>query len=130
MPLVKEKKQGIVEDNQIHPSDTGSPEVQVALLTARINQLQDHLRQHKKDHHSRRGMLVMIGRRQRLLDYLSTADIERYRSLVGKLGLRVACRFCLRRWFRRRPFCLVGGFLPGVGRRLGSRQLRRHFGRL
>ena len=88
MPLVKEKKQGIVEGSQIHPSDTGSPEVQVALLTARINQLQEHLRQHKKDHHSRRGMLVMIGRRQRLLDYLSRSDVERYRSLVGKLGLR------------------------------------------
>jgi len=88
VPLVKEKKQGVVEDNQIHPSDTGSPEVQVALLTARINQLQEHLRQHKKDHHSRRGMLVMIGRRQRLLDYLNRADIERYRSLVAKLGLR------------------------------------------
>ena len=88
MPLVKEKKQGVVEDNRIHPSDTGSPEVQVALLTARINQLQEHLRQHKKDHHSRRGMLVMIGRRQRLLDYLSRTDIERYRSLVAKLGLR------------------------------------------
>jgi len=88
VPLVKEKKLGVVEDNRIHPSDTGSPEVQVALLTARVNQLQEHLRQHKKDHHSRRGMLVMIGRRQRLLDYLSRADIERYRSLVAKLGLR------------------------------------------
>jgi len=88
VPLVKERKQGIVEDNRIHPSDTGSPEVQVALLTARINQLQEHLRQHKKDHHSRRGMLVMIGRRQRLLDYLSRADIERYRLVVAKLGLR------------------------------------------
>ena len=88
VPLVKEKKQSIVEDNRIHPSDTGSPEVQVALLTARINQLQEHLRQYKKDHHSRRGMLVMIGRRKRLLDYLSKADIERYRALVAKLGLR------------------------------------------
>ncbi|MCJ7795957.1 MAG: 30S ribosomal protein S15 [Thermoleophilia bacterium] len=88
MPLVKELKQGIVVENRIHPSDTGSPEVQVALLTARINQLQGHLQEHKKDHHSRRGMLVMIGRRQRLLDYLSTADIERYRTLVAKLGLR------------------------------------------
>jgi small subunit ribosomal protein S15 len=77
-----------VQDSRVHESDTGSPEVQVSLLTARINQLQEHLRQHKKDHHSRRGMLVMIGRRQRLLDYLSRADIERYRGLVGKLGLR------------------------------------------
>jgi len=88
VPLVKELKQGIVAENRVHPSDTGSPEVQVALLTARINQLQDHLQQHKKDHHSRRGMLVMIGRRQRLLDYLSRADIQRYRALVAKLGLR------------------------------------------
>ncbi len=88
MPLVKEQKESIVAENRLHPSDTGSPEVQVALLTARINQLQDHLEQHKKDHHSRRGMLVMIGRRQRLLDYLSRADVERYRALVGKLGLR------------------------------------------
>ncbi|MFB3881013.1 MAG: 30S ribosomal protein S15 [Armatimonadota bacterium] len=88
MPLVKELKEGIVAENRIHPSDTGSPEVQVALLTARINQLQEHLQQHKKDHHSRRGMLVMIGRRQGLLDYLSRADIQRYRTLVGKLGLR------------------------------------------
>ncbi len=88
MPLVKEQKEGIVADNRLHPSDTGSPEVQVALLTARINQLQEHLRQHKKDHHSRRGMLIMIGRRQRLLDYLSRADVDRYRGLVAKLGLR------------------------------------------
>jgi small subunit ribosomal protein S15 len=88
VPLVKETKDGIVAENRIHPSDTGSPEVQVALLTGRISQLQEHLRQHKKDHHSRRGMLVMIGRRQRLLDYLSRADIERYRTLVAKLGLR------------------------------------------
>ena len=88
MPLAREAKKGIVEENQVHASDTGSPEVQVALLTARINQLQEHLRQNKKDHHSRRGMLMMIGRRQRLLDYLSRADVERYRKLVGKLGLR------------------------------------------
>lgn len=88
MPLVKERKQDIVADNKLHPSDTGSPEVQVALLTARINQLQDHLQRHMRDHHSRRGMLIMIGRRQRLLDYLSRKDIARYRKLVGKLGLR------------------------------------------
>jgi len=88
VPLPKEAKQTIVQDSRVHASDTGSPEVQVALLTARINQLQEHLQQHKKDHHSRRGMLIMIGRRQRLLNYLSQADIERYRGLVGKLGLR------------------------------------------
>ena len=88
MTLVKEAKQNIVADNRLHPSDTGSPEVQVALLTARVNQLQEHLRQHKKDHHSRRGMLIMIGRRQRLLDYLSRTDIARYRNLIARLGLR------------------------------------------
>ena len=88
MPLVKEAKRGILLENRLHESDTGSPEVQVALLTARINQLQEHLRAHLRDHHSRRGMLVMIGRRQRLLNYLGRADITRYRALVGKLGLR------------------------------------------
>lgn len=88
MALVKEAKQDIVTGNRIHESDTGSPEVQVALLTARINQLQEHLGVHKKDHHSRRGMLIMIGRRQRLLNYLARVDVERYRTLVGKLGLR------------------------------------------
>ena len=88
MPLAKELKQNIMTDNMTHEGDTGSPEVQVALLTARINQLQEHFRAHKRDHHSRRGMLIMIGRRQRLLNYLSRADINRYRALVGKLGLR------------------------------------------
>lgn len=88
MPLVRDAKNSILTENRLHPTDTGSPEVQVALLTARIGQVQEHLRQHKKDHHSRRGMLIMIGRRQRLLDYLSRTDIDRYRNLVGKLGLR------------------------------------------
>jgi len=88
VPLVKEAKQTVVVDNQLHASDTGSPEVQVALLTSRINQLQEHFRLHKRDHHSRRGMLMLIGRRQRLLDYLSRSDVTRYRALVGKLGLR------------------------------------------
>ena len=88
MPLVKELKQSVMLGNRIHESDTGSPEVQVALLTARISQVQEHLQQHKRDHHSRRGMLIMIGRRQRLLNYLSRTDITRYRALIGKLGLR------------------------------------------
>ena len=88
MPLVKDVKQEILRSHRTHESDTGSPEVQVALLTARINQLQEHFRQHRRDHHSRRGMLIMIGRRQRLLNYLARVDIERYRSLVAKLGLR------------------------------------------
>jgi small subunit ribosomal protein S15 len=88
VPLVKDVKQSIMLENRVHESDTGSPEVQVALLSARINQLQEHLAQHQRDHHSRRGMLIMIGRRQRLLNYLSRTDITRYRALVGKLGLR------------------------------------------
>ena len=88
MPLVKDVKQSIMLENRVHESDTGSPEVQVALLSARINQLQEHLGQHQRDHHSRRGMLIMIGRRQRLLNYLSRTDITRYRALVAKLGLR------------------------------------------
>ncbi len=88
MALQKDEKQLIMTDYQTHETDTGSPEVQIALLTTRINQLQDHFRAHKKDFHSRRGMLVMIGRRQRLLDYLSTVDIERYRGLIKRLGLR------------------------------------------
>lgn len=88
MTLAREQKQEIMSNYSVHEGDTGSPEVQVALLTSRINQLQDHLREHKKDHHSRRGMLIMIGRRQRLLDYLLTKDIERYREIVRRLGLR------------------------------------------
>jgi small subunit ribosomal protein S15 len=71
-----------------HDTDTGSPEVQVALLTDRINHLTEHLRVHKKDHHSRRGLLMLVGRRRRLLDYLAKNDVERYRDLIAKLGLR------------------------------------------
>lgn len=88
MPIAREAKSELMTQYRIHEVDTGSPEVQIALLTARINQLADHLRVHRKDHHSRRGLFVMIGRRQRLLEYLSRADIERYRTLVRKLGLR------------------------------------------
>lgn len=71
-----------------NPEDTGSPEVQVALLTARINHLTEHLKEHKKDHHSRRGLLMMVGKRRGLMNYLKSQDIERYRALVAKLGLR------------------------------------------
>jgi len=78
----------IVEEFGTHGSDTGSPEVQVALLTERINHLTDHLRDHRHDHHSRRGLLLMVGKRRRLLDYLRREDVERYRSLIAKLGLR------------------------------------------
>ena len=88
MALVKEKKTEILGEYKQHETDTGSPEVQIALLTARINQLTEHLKEHKKDHHSRRGLLVMVGQRRRLLIYLSNKDITRYRDLVAKLGLR------------------------------------------
>lgn len=88
MPLQLTEKQSIIDQHRKHESDTGSPEVQIALLTARINQLTDHLRTHKKDHHSRRGLLMMVGHRRRLLNYLSNKDIERYRALVATLGLR------------------------------------------
>ncbi len=88
MTLVKDQKTEIIEDNKQHEGDTGSPEVQIALLSARINQLTDHLKEHKKDHHSRRGLLMMVGQRRRLLNYLSNKDINRYREIVAKLGLR------------------------------------------
>jgi small subunit ribosomal protein S15 len=78
----------IVEEFGTHESDTGSPEVHVALLSQRINHLTEHLRDHKHDHHSRRGLLLMVGQRRRLLDYLRRQDVERYRSLIAKLGLR------------------------------------------
>lgn len=83
-----ENKQDIIASARVHETDTGSPEVQVALLTARINHLNDHLKEHKKDHHSRRGLLLMVGQRRGLLDYLKSTDIESYRALIAKLGLR------------------------------------------
>ena len=88
MTIVKEKKTEIIGEYKQHDSDTGSPEVQVALLTTRINQLTEHLKEHKKDHHSRRGLLMMVGQRRRLLNYLSNKDITRYREVVARLGLR------------------------------------------
>ncbi len=88
MPLAKEHKDTIIAENSAHPGDTGSPEVQVALLTARINHLTEHLKVHKKDHHSRRGLLMMVGQRRRLLNYLIKTDITRYRTLIAKLGIR------------------------------------------
>ena len=84
----KEEKTAIIEQYATHPGDTGSPEVQVAILTERINQLTAHLKVHPHDFHSRRGMQMMIGKRRRLLDYLAKKDIERYRALIAKLGLR------------------------------------------
>ena len=88
MPLANDRKNEIIGDYKTHEGDTGSPEVQVALLTARINQLTGHLRTHPKDFHSRRGLLMMVGQRRRLLNYLSDKDIERYRSLIARLGIR------------------------------------------
>ena len=88
MPLVRERKTSVIEEHKTHNTDTGSPEVQVALLTARINQLTEHLKTHKADHHSRRGLMMMVGRRRRMLNYLADKDIARYRALVAKLGIR------------------------------------------
>ncbi len=88
MSLSIEEKRAIIEKYRVHDSDTGSPEVQVAILTERINYLTEHLKTHKKDHHSRRGLLKMVGRRRALLDYLKDADIERYRAILDRLGLR------------------------------------------
>lgn len=83
-----ETKQNIIASARVHDTDAGSPEVQVALLTARINHLTEHLKANKNDHHSRRGLLKMVGRRRNLLAYLQKKDIERYRALIAKLGLR------------------------------------------
>lgn len=88
MTLTKENKESVMEKFSSHEGDTGSPEVQVALLTERINGLTEHLKGHKKDHHSRRGLLKMVGKRRRLLTYLQNKNIDRYRSLVKELGLR------------------------------------------
>ena len=86
--IAKEKKQAIIAEYGRTPGDTGSPEVQVAILTARIQELTDHLKENPKDHHSRRGMYKMIGKRRGLLDYLKSKDIERYRALIEELGIR------------------------------------------
>ena len=86
--IAKEKKQAIIAEYGRTPNDTGSPEVQVAILTARIQELTEHLKANPKDHHSRRGLLKMVGQRRGLLDYLKEIDIERYRSLIERLGLR------------------------------------------
>jgi len=88
MPLPTEQKAAIMAEYAAQPGDTGSPEVQIALLSARISQLTEHLKLHKKDHHSRRGLLMLVGQRRRLLNYLSKVDIERYRSIIARLGLR------------------------------------------
>ena len=86
--MMKDRKQELIETYRIHETDTGSPEVQIALLTDRINHLNEHLKINKKDHHSRRGLLKMVGARKGLLSYLMKTDIERYRAIIEKLGLR------------------------------------------
>ena len=86
--LRKDEKTAVIEANRTHATDTGSPEVQIAILTRRINDLTEHLKSHKKDHHSRRGLLKMVGKRRNLLAYLKTKDIERYRAVIEKLGIR------------------------------------------
>ena len=86
--ITKAEKTAVIEANKTHEGDTGSPEVQIAILTERIHQLTEHLKVHKKDNHSRRGLYKMIGKRRSLLDYLMKKDIERYRALIAKLGIR------------------------------------------
>ena len=86
--MLKDQKTAIIEANRTHEGDTGSPEVQVAILTERIAQLTEHLKQHPQDNHSRRGLYKMIGKRRKLLDYLMDKDIERYRAIIAKLGIR------------------------------------------
>ncbi|OGO06006.1 MAG: 30S ribosomal protein S15 [Chloroflexi bacterium RBG_13_56_8] len=88
MALTKSEKSSIVQENRLHEGDTGSPEVQIALLTTRINRLTEHLREHKLDEHSRRGLLKLVGQRRRHLDYLNHKDEMRYREIVSRLGLR------------------------------------------
>lgn len=88
MVLTTENKQDVIDRFKLHETDTGSPEVQVALLTQRISYLTEHLKIHKKDHHSRRGLLMLVGRRRRLLNYVKNKDVKRYRSIIETLGLR------------------------------------------
>ena len=88
MSITKEKKQEVISKFQKHDKDTGSPEIQIAILTSRINTLNEHFKKNPKDHHSRRGLLMMVGKRRGLMNYLKSQDIERYRALVAKLGLR------------------------------------------
>ena len=84
----KDEKTAVIEANRTHPTDTGSPEVQIAILTARIQELTEHLKIHTHDTHSRRGLLKMVGKRRKMLDYLAKKDVERYRAIIAKLGIR------------------------------------------
>ena len=86
--IIDRQKSGVIEEHRLHDGDTGSPEVQIALLTKRIDHLNEHLKLHKKDHHSRRGLLMLVGRRRNLLDYVKDNDVERYRAIIATHGLR------------------------------------------
>ena len=88
MPTTKQQKTDLISNYRTHDADTGSPEVQIALLSNRISYLTEHFKSHAKDHHSRRGLLKLVGRRRRLLDYLKKTDLERYRTIIDKLGIR------------------------------------------
>lgn len=88
MSTTREQKSSLINEYRVHDTDTGSPEVQIALLSNRITYLTEHFKTHAKDHHSRRGLLKLVGRRRRLLDYLKQVDVERYRSIIDKLGIR------------------------------------------
>jgi len=88
LPLTRERKNEIVDSHRVHVTDTGSPEVQIAILSEKINYLTDHFKIHAKDHHSRRGLLRMVGKRRRLLDYLKVKDVNRYRAIIERLGIR------------------------------------------
>ena len=88
LPIRKDEKTAVIEANRTHPTDTGSPEVQIAILTARIQELTEHLKIHTHDNHSRRGLLKMVGKRRKMLDYLAKKDVERYRAIIAKLGIR------------------------------------------
>ena len=88
LSTTKEQKSNLINQYRVHDADTGSPEVQIALLSNRISYLTEHFKSHAKDHHSRRGLLKLVGRRRRLLDYLKQVDVERYRSIIDKLGIR------------------------------------------
>ena len=88
LALTREQKTGIIESYRVHPSDTGSPEVQIAILSSRIEDLTEHFKAHKKDHHSRRGLLKLVGKRRRLLDYLKTSSVGRYKEVIDRLSIR------------------------------------------
>lgn len=88
MPLTKEQKDKLISEFKLHERDTGSPEVQIALMSEKISYLTEHFKTHKKDHHSRRGLLKIVGQRRRLLDYLRSKDINRYRTIINRLGIR------------------------------------------